>query len=286
MRREQKTSFGNDFASFLLDVPNTVGRDVNVGSGSWRQTLYFAYAQDTLAGDAQFDADLRSCAGSSIRQRILIARAAFRNTIRRTIRCTYPATAAVPNDLGLPVRWTNFEPRVGAAYRASARTVVRAGFGISHTPFQDNNYAFNYPVRQNVSFNSTSSYLPAVRTDGSIATLENGFPPAPVASDSGQRNYSECAAELGLEHREPELQRPLRDELQRGAAAGFWPRMGGGFCVCGQRGAARSGVLQHQRRRGGGRGLRRASRNMRHSAGRRPPTSWPMEPTATTTACR
>ena len=74
----------------------------------------------------------------------------------------------------------NFEPRLGAAYRATPRTVVRAGFGISHTPFQDNNYAYNYPVRQNVSFNSTSSYLPAVRTDGSVATLENGFPPAPV----------------------------------------------------------------------------------------------------------
>ena len=57
---------------------------------------------------------------------------------------------------------------------------MRAGFGISHTPFQDNNYAYNYPVRQNVSFNSNSSYVPAVRTDGSVATLENGFPPAPV----------------------------------------------------------------------------------------------------------
>jgi hypothetical protein len=69
---------------------------------------------------------------------------------------------------------------VGVAYGASARTVVRAGFGISHTPFQDNTYAFNYPVRQNVSFNSGSSYVPAARTDGSVATLENGFPPAPM----------------------------------------------------------------------------------------------------------
>jgi hypothetical protein len=42
-----KTSFANDFASFLLDLPNQVGRDVNVNSASWRQTLYFAFAQDT-----------------------------------------------------------------------------------------------------------------------------------------------------------------------------------------------------------------------------------------------
>ena len=32
---------------------------------------------------------------------------------------------------------------------AVGTTVVRAGFGMSHTPFQDNNYAYNYPVRAN-----------------------------------------------------------------------------------------------------------------------------------------
>ena len=174
----QKTSFGNDFASFLLDVPNTVGRDVNVGSGSWRQTLYFAYAQDTW----QATHNLTLTYG--LRWEFYPPA----NPDRKGGFSQYDPTdntlhvsgyGSVPDDLGLPVRWTNFEPRLGAAYRAGARTVVRAGFGISHTPFQDNNYAFNYPVRQNVSFNSPSSYLPAVRTDGSIATLENGFPPAP-----------------------------------------------------------------------------------------------------------
>jgi outer membrane receptor protein involved in Fe transport len=41
------TSYGNDFASFLLDLPNQVGRDVNVGDASWRETVYFAFLQDT-----------------------------------------------------------------------------------------------------------------------------------------------------------------------------------------------------------------------------------------------
>jgi hypothetical protein len=58
----QKTSFGDDFASFLLDLPNTVGRDVNVGSGSWRQMLYFVCAGQ-MAGDTQFDLDLRRALG-------------------------------------------------------------------------------------------------------------------------------------------------------------------------------------------------------------------------------
>ncbi|MGA9717988.1 MAG: TonB-dependent receptor, partial [Acidobacteriaceae bacterium] len=175
----QKTSFGNDFASFLLDVPNTVGRDVNVGSGSWRQSLFFAYAQDTwqMTHKLTLTYGLRwefYPPANPDRKGGFSQYSPADNTLHVS------GYGAVPNDLGLPVRWANFEPRVGAAYRATARTVVRAGFGISHTPFQDNNYAFNYPVRQNVSFNSPSSYLPAVRTDGSIATLENGFPPAPV----------------------------------------------------------------------------------------------------------
>jgi hypothetical protein len=177
----EKTSYGNDFASFLLDLPNSVGRDVNVGSGSWRQTLYFAYAQDT------WQATHKLTLTYGLRWEFYPPA----NPDRKGGFSQYDPTdntlhvsgyGAVPNDLGLPVRATNFEPRVGAAYRATARTVVRAGFGISHTPFQDNNYAFNYPVRQNVAFNSPSSYLPAVRTDGSVATLENGFPPAPTVA--------------------------------------------------------------------------------------------------------
>jgi Carboxypeptidase regulatory-like domain len=176
---DQKTSFGNDFASFLLDLPNTVGRDVNVGSGSWRQTLYFGYLQDT------WQATHKLTLTYGLRWEFYPPanpdrKGGFSQYDPADNTLHVSGYGDVADDLGLPVRWTNFEPRVGAAYRASARTVVRAGFGISHTPFQDNNYAYNYPVRQNVSFNSTSSYLPAVRTDGSVATLENGFPPAPV----------------------------------------------------------------------------------------------------------
>ena len=175
----QKTSFGNDFASFLLDVPNLVGRDVNVGSASWRQTLYFAYAQDT------WQATHKLTLTYGVRWEFYPPahpdrKGGFSQYDPTDNTLHVSGYGSVPDDLGLPVRNTNFEPRLGAAYRATARTVVRAGFGISHTPFQDNNYAYNDPVRQNVSFNSTSSFRPAVQTDGSVATLESGFPPAPV----------------------------------------------------------------------------------------------------------
>lgn len=86
----------------------------------------------------------------------------------------------VSKDLGMNVNSKDFEPRVGIAWRALPRTVVRAGFGVSHTPFQDNSYAYNYPVRQNVVFNSLNAYTPSVDTNRStIANMSTGFPPAP-----------------------------------------------------------------------------------------------------------
>ena len=174
----EKTSFGNDFASFLLDVPNLVGRDVNVGSASWRQTLYFAYAQDTW----QATKDLTLTYG--LRWELYPPptpkhRGGFSQYDPSSNSLLVAGFGGVPQDLGLPLRGTDFEPRIGLAYRVGARTVLRAGFGISHTPWQDNNYAFNYPVRQNVSFNPTGSFTPALRSDGTVATLENGFPPPP-----------------------------------------------------------------------------------------------------------
>lgn len=176
-----KTSFGNDFASFLLDLPNQVGRDVNVNSASWRQTLYFAYFQDTFQATRNLTltyglrwefyppANPKSRGGFSQYD-------PSNNTLR------VAGYGAVPLDLGLTVNNRDFEPRIGAAYRAGSRLVVRGGFGISHTPFQDNNYAYNYPVRQNVAFNSLSSYTPAISSAGTIANLTTGFPPAPTAA--------------------------------------------------------------------------------------------------------
>jgi hypothetical protein len=173
------TSYGNDFASFLLDLPNQVGRDVNVGDASWRQTLYFAFIQDTWQANKELTltyglrwefyppANPRRSGG-------------FSQYNLATNSLEVAGYGNVPKDLGMNVNAKNFAPRLGLAWRALPRTVVRAGFGISYTPFQDNVYAFNYPVRQNIVFNSLNSHTPAVEADG--VTTENmaaGFPAAP-----------------------------------------------------------------------------------------------------------
>ena len=67
-------------------------------------------------------------------------------------------------------------------------TVIRGGFGISYTPFPDNTYAYNYPVRANNSYQpvGASGFTPAVLGDGvTVATFQAGFPaPVPVTIPS------------------------------------------------------------------------------------------------------
>ncbi len=85
-----------------------------------------------------------------------------------------------PSNLGMKTRYTDFAPRLGVAYRLSEKTVIRSGFGISYTPFPDNNYAYNYPIRANNQFDpAVSTYGPAVLPSGQVATFQTGFP-API----------------------------------------------------------------------------------------------------------
>src|SRR4029078_6776597 len=78
-----------------------------------------------------------------------------------------------------------FAPRTGLSYRVSNNTVLRMGFGISYTPFPDNTYAYNYPIRANNSYQpaGSSAFTPAVLADGgTVATFQAGFPaPVPVS---------------------------------------------------------------------------------------------------------
>ena len=66
----------------------------------------------------------------------------------------------VADDFGVKKDFNNFSPRMGATFRLDDKTVVRGGFGASTTPFPDNRYAFNYPVKQNNSYQTPNSYSP------------------------------------------------------------------------------------------------------------------------------
>jgi hypothetical protein len=170
------TSFTNNFASFLLDVPAQAGRDLATFFPNYRASQFFAFAQDKWVVTPKLSADI------GIRWEFYppatpAAQGGFSNYNPANNTLVVSGIGGNPNNLGITTHYKYFAPRLGLAYRLKESTVIRAGFGISYTPFPDNSYAYNFPVRANNSFNPAgASYGPALLPSGQIATFETGFP--------------------------------------------------------------------------------------------------------------
>lgn len=173
---ESKTSYYNDLASFLIDAPSTAGRDLFTIFPSIRGWQFFAFGQDKWVVTPKLTVDL------GLRWEFYPPYTpqfpgGLSNYNPQNNTLVVAGISHNPSDLGMITRYKYFAPRAGLAYRLRESTVLRAGFGISYTPFPDNNYAYNYPVRQNVSYNPlVASYGPASIAPGVIATWQNGFP--------------------------------------------------------------------------------------------------------------
>ncbi len=176
-----KTNVANDMASFLLDLPSQSGRDLNTFFPAYRQWWFFAFASDKWLVSPKLTVDL------GVRWEFYppatpkIA-GGFSNYDPTTNQLVLAGLGGNPSNLGVQTRYNYFAPRTGFSYRATDNTVVRGGFGLSYTPFPDNSYAYNYPVRANNSFQPGFTYGPALLSDGTTSTFEKGFPvPVPVA---------------------------------------------------------------------------------------------------------
>ena len=180
------TGFGNAFASFLLDTPSQVGRDVNTYFPAYREWQYFSFVGDKWQVTPKLTADL------GIRWELYPpGTPAFAggfsnyNPVNNTL--VIAGVGKNPSNLGMQTRYNYFAPRLGLAYRLTDKTVIRAGFGISYNPFPDNSYAYNYPVRANNAYNTIGNgFGPAVLADNvTPATFQAGFPlPVPVSIPS------------------------------------------------------------------------------------------------------
>ncbi len=176
------TNLGNDIASFLFDLPSSAGRDLNTFFPAYRQWWFFAYAGDKwqvtpkLTLDLGLQWDFYPPATPKIP-------GGFSNYDPANNQLVEAGLGSNPSNLGMTTQYKYFAPRTGFAYRPNEKTVFRGGFGISYTPFPDNSYAYNYPIRANNSYGLTGSspYTAAVGSDGvTTATFQAGFP-APVA---------------------------------------------------------------------------------------------------------
>ncbi|HLJ17282.1 MAG TPA: TonB-dependent receptor [Bryobacteraceae bacterium] len=172
-----KTSFANDFASFLLDVPNLVGRDLPTYFPAYRAWQLFTFVQDKWAVTPKLTIDL------GVRWEYYPPgtprfSGGFSNYDPTTNSLVVAGIGNNPKDLGMRTSYKNFAPRFGLAYRLTSSTVIRSGFGVSYTPFPDNTYAYNFPVNQNNTFNPlVAGFGPALLPNGQIATFQAGFPP-------------------------------------------------------------------------------------------------------------
>lgn len=171
------TGLANDMASFLLGLPSSMGRDVNTYFPGLRAWQVFGYAADNwnVSGKLTLNLGLRwefyppatpSHAGG------------FSNYDMANNRLIIAGVGGNPSNLGMVTHYKYFAPRLGIAYRLTPSTVLRTGFGISYTPYPDNNYAYNFPVRSNNNYTTgTTSYLPAVDPlTGAFISLKTGFP--------------------------------------------------------------------------------------------------------------
>ncbi len=160
----------NSLASFLLDYPNDIRRDVPiVDEPGTRHNQYFLFVHDKWQVRPAITVDIglryeyytpfvgiQSQGGLSNYD-------ATNNTLRVS------GYGSVPEDLGVRTRKTNFAPRTGLSWRLTDRDVVRLGYGATTTPFPDNTYAFNYPTRGNVILQAANAFQSAGR-------LSTGFP--------------------------------------------------------------------------------------------------------------
>jgi len=171
------------FASFLLDMPYQIGRDLAVAFPTYRQSQFFFFGQDTwqVTPKLTFNYGLRWEFYKPATPRFAGDFANY-NATNNTLELA--GLGNIPMDLGIKRNYRNFGPRLGIAYRLNDKLVVRTGFGISYSPFPDNRYAYdNYPVKQNNNFNNnTNNYFPATLPDGSYAGLATGFPPSQIVS--------------------------------------------------------------------------------------------------------
>ena len=181
------TTVANYIASFLLDQPSQTGRDLNTFFPRYRQWWVFGFASDKWQATPKLTVDL-GVRWDFYPPATPVVAGGFSNYNPFNNTLVLAGIGGNPSNLGMKTQYKYFAPRTGFAYRVSSNTVVRGGFGISYTPFPDNTYAYNYPVRANNSYQpvGASGFTPAVLGDGTtVATFQAGFPaPVPVAIPS------------------------------------------------------------------------------------------------------
>ena len=170
-----QNGYANAFASFLLDLPSRIDRDLQVTDPGTRHWEFFTFVHDKWQVTPKLTLDLGLRHEYYTPSIGLVDQGGLSNFDPDTNTLRVAGYGSVPGNLGVKTAKDNFAPRVGVSFRINEQTVVRGGYGMSVIPFPDNQYAYNFPVKQNNQFNAPNSFAPA----GSMAS---GFPPPITAN--------------------------------------------------------------------------------------------------------
>jgi hypothetical protein len=177
---QPKTGQVNNMASFLLDQPSGGGRDIAAYFPALRGHQFFAFAQDKWQVSSKLTVDF------GIRWEYYPPPTprfpgGFSNYNPTNNTLVLAGIGTNPMNLGMQKNWKYFAPRLGISYRMNNLTVIRAGFGVSYTPFPDNTYAYNFPVKQNNQYSTgASNFAPGV-TPAGVFSMAKGFPAPQLA---------------------------------------------------------------------------------------------------------
>jgi carboxypeptidase family protein/TonB-dependent receptor-like protein len=163
----------NSFASFLLDWPDTVQRDLKVidepGTKHWAVAA-FVHDKWQARSNVTVDLGLRWEYYDPLQG--IQGKGTLANYDPATNTIRVAGYGSTTNAVNVEKRFKNWAPRTGLSWRLNERAVVRAGYGASAIPFPDNRYAFTFPVKQNYSGSRPNGFQRA-------GTMAAGFP-APV----------------------------------------------------------------------------------------------------------
>ncbi|MEK7408947.1 MAG: TonB-dependent receptor [Acidobacteriota bacterium] len=164
----------NSYATFLLGLPTSVGKNVitskddKVTTRAWQYSSYFRDRWNltpalTLSLGVRweyFPVPTRAETGLGFYD--------FQNNTVRV--CGY---GSVPDGCGVDVGKFRLLPRVGVAYRASRTFVIRAGYGITNDPWSlSRGFRTNYPAMLSLAYEGANSYQPFGRIEDGIPAVQ------------------------------------------------------------------------------------------------------------------
>jgi hypothetical protein len=161
----------NNFASFLLGLPDFYSKDVQTEDMTGREWQTALYVQDRWAVSNKMTVS----AGLRAEYYPLMSRVG--RGIERLDYSTYTVLLGglgdVPEDVGIDMKTWYLAPRVGAMYRLSENQVLRAGYGRTINPLP-----WSRPMRgsfpYDINFNASAEVF------SNVTTLAQGIPTVPV----------------------------------------------------------------------------------------------------------